>query len=260
MSRKRILVLGGGGFIGNHLVTALVAAAEIMRNSSQINTAVLSALKVAGWPERLFYSSSACVYPDYNQEDPDDPICTEASVYPAAPDSEYGWEKLFAERLYLAHARNYGCTIRIGRFHAIYGPGDDFEGGREKVISALCRKVYQASTHIDVWGDGRQTRSFLYIEDLIKGLMALMASDEARPTNIGSEDLISINDLAQRIINVAGKDHIAIKNIMGPQGVRGRRSDNAQMLAATGWKPEVSLEDGLIETYDWIAEQLNHRS
>lgn len=241
---------GGAGycFTGAH-------DADILRNNLQINTNVLTLLAGVNFRGRVFFASSACVYPEHNQSSPQTPNCVEGSVYPAAPDSDYGWEKLTAERLYLAHARNYGLTIRIGRLHAIYGPGDDFDGGREKAPMALCRKAALSDHFVEVWGDGQQTRSFLYIDDCIRGIRALMASNEGRPTNIGSEEMVSINGLAELIIRISGRD-LLIKNIPGPQGVRGRRSDNTQMFDATGWEPSIPLFYGLQKTYSWIEEQL----
>lgn len=228
--------------------------AEVMRNNITINSKVLSALKLVGWPGKLFYSSSACVYPKRNQLDPLVPYCAENTVYPADPDSEYGWEKLFSERLYLAHARNFNIDLRIARFHAIFGPGDAYKGGREKAPMALSRKVALANECVEVWGDGKQTRTFLYIDDLVQAIRLLMMSSLTSPVNIGTEDLISINDLAKKIIKLSGKS-LSIKNIRGPVGVRGRRSMNA-LIESTGWKPEVSLDEGLVRTYEWVKKQL----
>lgn len=230
--------------------------AEVMRNSVLINANVLQNLKIVGFPKILFFSSSACVYPKRNQMDPLVPECGEGTVYPAEPDSEYGWEKLYAERMYLAHARNCNADIRIARFHTVYGPGDSFDGGREKAPAALCRKIAKASNDVEVWGDGKQTRTFLFIDDLIQGIRALMLCKTAvGPVNIGSEELIEINELAERIIKISGK-YLVIKNVPGPVGVRGRRSSNDVITTLTGWKPEIPLEHGLAMTYGWIRKQL----
>ena len=316
---KRALVLGGGGFIGGHLVrrlkqegfwvravdlqrsryalsaadeltigdlrapataTAALAGgfdevyqlaadmggagfistgdndADIMRNSALINLNVLGAC-VAAPVGRIFYSSSACVYPERNQSDPDHPNCREDSVYPAAPDSEYGWEKLFSERLYLSHARNHGLVARIARFHNIFGPEGSWDDGREKAPAALCRKVALAAPGgaLQLWGDGRQTRSFLYIDDCLDAVSRLMRSDCADPVNIGSDQMLSLNDLAMMIMEVAGKK-LSIENVPGPLGVRGRTSDNRLIRARLGWAPRWPLRDGLAQTYRWIAAQV----
>jgi GDP-D-mannose 3',5'-epimerase len=317
---KRALVLGGGGFVGSHLVTRLkregawvrgvdlkkprytataaddfvvgdlrdIAAcdaaldggfdevyqlaadmggagfistgahdADIMHSSAQINLNVLHACAGIGIG-RIFYSSSACVYNEHNQLDPDNPNCSEDSAYPAAPDSEYGWEKLFSERLYLSYARNYGMVVRIARFHNIFGPEGSWNDGREKVPAALCRKVAMARPggEIEVWGDGRQTRSFLYIDECLDGVLRLMRSDCAEPLNIGSEQLLSINDFAGMIMDIAGKT-LSIRNVPGPLGVRGRRSDNRLIHARLGWAPTLPLRDGLEHTYRWIETQVS---
>jgi nucleoside-diphosphate-sugar epimerase len=180
--------------------------------------------------------------------------CAEDTAYPADPDSEYGWEKLFSERMYLAHAKQYGVAVRIARFHNIYGPGGVFSGGREKAPAALCRKVAQSTGSIEIWGDGEQTRTFLYIDDCIDGVRALMNSGIAVPVNIGSEELISINDLAYKIMRLAGKE-LELIHVSGPQGVRGRRSSNEIINIATSWTPRINLAEGLFTTYQWIAEQ-----
>ena len=219
-------------------------------------------LNVAEWTvkykiKKVFYSSSACIYPKYNQMDPDNPNLSEDSAYPAAPDSEYGWEKLFSERLYISFYKNYGLDIRIARFHNIFGPEGTWEGGKEKAPSALCRKVAQAQDgdYIEVWGDGKQTRSFLYIDECLEATCRLMNSDFMGPVNIGSEEMISINNLAQMIIEISGKN-LTIKNIKGPQGVRGRNSDNKLYREKIGWEPSQPLRIGIEKTYNWIKEQV----
>ena len=202
---------------------------------------------------RVFYSSSACIYPERNQLDPDNPDCSEDSAYPAAPDSEYGWEKLFSERLYLSYMRNNGVEVRIARFHNIFGPEGAWQGGKEKAPAAICRKVSEAAEHrtIEIWGDGRQTRSFLCIDECLEGVVRLMRSSFAGPVNIGSAEMISINDLAKLIMDIAGKP-LRIVNIEGPTGVRGRRSDNRLALACLGWAPSEPLRAGLEKTFAWI--------
>lgn len=240
--------MGGAGYIftgENDL--------NVMTNSAMINLhAVKWAIK---WKAKIFYSSSACMYPAYNQEDPTNPKCSEDSAYPAAPDSEYGWEKLFSERLYLAAHRNAGLKVRIARFHNIFGPEGTWYGGKEKAPAALCRKVIEAQDHIEVWGPGTQTRSFLFIDECIEGVLRLMQSDFTGPVNIGSEEMISINDLAKMVIKISGKD-IKIKNVDGPIGVMGRNSDNKLLKDKLGWAPSMKLEDGIKHTYNWIRSQL----
>jgi GDP-D-mannose 3',5'-epimerase len=230
--------------------------AEVMRNSSLINLNVLAACCAVG-VGRVFFSSSACVYPLFNQQDPDSPNCAEETAYPAEPDSEYGWEKLYAERLYLAHARNYGLACRIARYHNIFGPEGAWCGGREKAPAALCRKVALAADGgaIEIWGDGLQTRSFLYIDECIEGTLRLMRSDCPRPLNLGSEEMISIDELAALIARIAGKT-IEIHHVPGPTGVRGRTSNNRLIREALGWAPSAKLKTGLAATYRWIAEQV----
>ena len=205
----------------------------------------------------FFYSSSACVYPEYNQLDPENSNCSEDSVYPAAPDSEYGWEKLFSERLYLSYMRNYGVEVRVARFHNIFGPEGAWKDGREKAPAAVCRKVAEAhpGTEIEIWGDGRQTRSFLYIDECVEGIRRLMDSSFTGPVNIGSEERISINGLAQLVMEIAGKD-LLIRNISGPVGVRGRNSDNRLIMQRLGWQPVLPLRNGLELTYRWIEQQV----
>jgi GDP-D-mannose 3',5'-epimerase len=242
--------MGGAGFIftGEH-------DADIMHNSAQINLNVLRGCASVD-VGRIFYSSSACVYPARNQLDADNPDCREDSAYPAAPDSEYGWEKLFAERLYLSYARNYGLAVRIARFHNVFGPEGSWNDGREKVPAALCRKVATAAYggEIDIWGDGLQTRSFLYIDECLDGALRLMRSDCMEPMNIGSEQMVTINQLARMIMDVADKP-LSIRNVAGPLGVRGRRSDNRMIRARLGWAPSLTLDDGLRQTYPWISAQ-----
>jgi nucleoside-diphosphate-sugar epimerase len=243
--------MGGAGFISSGDNDA-----DIMRSSALINLNVLGACVTAP-VGRIFYSSSACVYPERNQADPDRPTCREDSVYPAAPDSEYGWEKLFSERLYLSHARNHGLAVRIARFHNIFGPQGSWNDGREKVPAALCRKIALAREdgEIEIWGDGLQTRSFLYIDDCLDAVLRLMRSDCAEPLNIGSEQMLPINQLARLIMDVAGKK-LSIKNVPGPLGVRGRTSDNRLIRERLGWAPQGSLRDGLARTYEWISSQV----
>lgn len=335
---KKALVLGGGGFIGNHMVTRLklegfwvravdlkhpefsgsqadefqigdlrspqiveqslklntfnddsfdeiyqFAAdmggagfvftgendADIMHNSSLINLNVLDALRQIYSKSdtevkrpKIFYSSSACMYPEHNQMDPDNPKCDEESAYPAAPDSEYGWEKLFSERLFLAFNRNFGIRVAIARFHNIYGPLGTWEGGREKAPAAICRKVASVipGDGIEVWGDGKQTRSFLYIDDCIEAVRRLMNNDNfIGPVNIGSEEMVTINQLVQEIGKIAGKK-FSVNHIPGPLGVRGRNSDNTLIRSVLEWDYEWSLEDGLKSTYAWIEEQIQSRN
>lgn len=233
--------------------------ADIMHNSALINLNVLDAVLKRN-VKRIFYSSSACIYPEYNQMDPDNPNCTEDSAYPAAPDSEYGWEKLFSERMYLSFQRNYGIAVRIARYHNIFGPEGTWHGGKEKAPAAMCRKVAEATDggEIEMWGDGKQTRSFLYIDECLDGTLRLMRSDWTGPVNIGSDEMVSINQLAEMVMKIAGKT-LHIKHISGPLGVRGRNSDNNLIEKRLGWRPERPLEDGMKKTYRWVDEQVNHR-
>ncbi len=239
--------MGGAGYIftGEH-------DACVMHNSGTINLNVVEAGRKAG-VKRFFYSSSACIYPEYNQKDPDNPICSEESAYPAAPDSEYGWEKLFSERLYLAYSRNYGLEVHVARLHNIFGPEGTWQGGREKAPAAICRKVAEARDggEIEVWGDGKQTRSFLYVDECIEGVRRLMESSFAGPVNIGSEEMVTINRLADMVMEIANKK-LRVKHIPGPLGVRGRNSDNRLITEKLGWAPSRSLEEGLATTYKWI--------
>ena len=243
--------MGGAGYIFSGENDA-----NVMHNSALINLNVLDTAIRTG-VKKIFYSSSACMYPEHNQLDPENPNCEESSAYPANPDSEYGWEKLFSERLYLAYNRNYGLDVKIARFHNIFGPYGTYKGGKEKAPAAMCRKVAECldGGEIEVWGDGQQTRSFLYIDECIDGILRLMDSDFKGPVNIGSEEILSINQLAKNVIDISGKE-IYIKNIEGPTGVRGRNSDNKLIREKLGWEPSKPLYDGLIKTYEWINEQI----
>ena len=244
--------MGGAGYIftGEN-------DANVMHNSATINLNVAHEA-VKQKVKRIFYSSSACMYPEHNQLDPNNPNCEESSAYPANPDSEYGWEKLFSERLFLAFARNYGLEVRIARFHNIFGPYGTWKGGKEKAPAAMCRKVVEMleGGEIEVWGDGQQTRSFLYIDECVEGVLRLMRSDFEGPVNIGSEEMVTINQLAQYAIDISGKN-ITIKNIDGPTGVRGRNSDNKLIQEKLGWSPNYPLYNGLTETFNWINKQVN---
>lgn len=317
---KKVMVLGGGGFIGSHLVTKLkqegcwvravdikkpefsnsvaddfvlgdlrskevcdrvfdqkfdevyqLAAdmggagyiftgghdADVMHNSCLININVTEKCREIG-VGRIFYSSSACIYPSYNQEDPNNPKCSEDSAYPANPDSEYGWEKLFSERLYLAYMRNYGIEVRIGRFHNIFGPEGSWNNGKEKAPAAVCRKVAEAKdgSFIELWGDGKQTRSFMYIDECLEGVLRFTRSNFSGPLNIGSDEMISIDGLARMVIDISGKS-LEIRHIPGPMGVRGRNSDNLLIAQKIGWSPSSRLRDGIQKTYCWISKTLN---
>jgi nucleoside-diphosphate-sugar epimerase len=243
--------MGGAGFVftGDN-------DSVIMHNSAMINLNMLEACRHAE-VQKILYSSSACIYPERNQMDPDNPMCSEDSAYPAEPDSEYGWEKLFSERLYLSYAKNYAMNIRIARYHNIFGEDGTWTDGREKAPAALCRKVAQAKDGgtIEIWGDGRQTRSFLYITECLEGTYRLMCSDFTDPVNIGSEEMVTINDLATLIMRIAEKD-LSIKHVSGPLGVRGRNSDNNLINRALGWAPSMPLEEGLKKTYFWVEQQV----
>lgn len=243
--------MGGAGYIftGEH-------DANVMHNSAMCNLNVLDEAVRRKTP-LIFYSSSACIYPERIQMETGNPGLKESDAYPAGPDSEYGWEKLFSERLYMAYQRNYGIQVRVARFHNIFGPEGTWRGGREKAPAAMCRKVAEASDGgtVEVWGDGLQTRTFLFIDECIEGVRRLMASDFTGPVNIGSDELISINDLARMAADLAGKK-IAIKNIPGPLGVRGRSSDNTLILEKLSWRPTQPLRAGMEKTYAWIRGQV----
>ena len=243
--------MGGAGYIftGDH-------DAGVMHNSATVNLNMLEFGARAG-VRKFFYSSSACIYPAYNQTDPDNPKCSEDSAYPAAPDSEYGWEKLFSERLYMAYTRNRGVEVRIARFHNIFGPFGTWQGGREKAPAALCRKVAEAPDggEIEIWGDGQQTRSFLYVDECVEAVRRLMESDFTGPVNIGSEEMVTINRLAEMIMELAGKK-LSIRHVPGPLGVRGRNSDNHLIRERLGWEPQSPLREGLVKTYSWISRQV----
>jgi len=243
--------MGGAGYIftGEH-------DAAVMYNSASINLNCLEFGRLAG-VKKFFYSSSACMYPEHNQLDPDNPKCSEDSAYPAAPDSEYGWEKLFSERLYLAYMRNYDLQVRVARFHNIFGPQGTWCGGREKAPAAVCRKVAEAQDggEIEIWGDGKQTRSFLYIDECLEGVRRLVESDFVGPVNIGSEEMVTINQLVAIVADIAGKK-IGIRHIPGPLGVRGRNSDNHLIREKLKWSPSHSLREGLEKTYSWVSAQV----
>ena len=253
--------MGGAGYIftGEN-------DANVMHNSALINLNVsYSAAKFN--VKKLFYSSSACMYPEHNQLDPNNPNCEESSAYPANPDSEYGWEKLFSERLYLSFMRNYGLNVRVARFHNIFGPYGTWVGGKEKAPAAMCRKVAESNEEIEVWGDGKQTRSFLYIDDCVNAILKMMESDFVEPVNIGSEEMVTINELAQMVIDISNKN-IKIKNIEGeeffkkygfkcPIGVKGRNSDNRLFTEKIGNPNYRKLIDGMKETYEWINKQVS---
>jgi nucleoside-diphosphate-sugar epimerase len=243
--------MGGAGYVftGEH-------DADIMHNSVMINLNILNEMQKKG-VKNVFYSSSACMYPDHNQTDPNNPLLSEDSAYPANPDSEYGWEKLFSERLYMSYARNYNLRVRIARFHNIFGPLGSWNNGKEKSPAAMCRKVAMCKDGdtIDVWGPGTQTRSFLFIDECIEGIQRIMKSDYDKPINLGSTRMISINNLVLLIAKMNGKT-VNIRNIDGPIGVMGRTSDNQLIKEVIGWVPEENLESGLIKTYAWISEQI----
>lgn len=243
--------MGGAGYIftGDH-------DADVMHNSAQINLNMMHFGQKAGI-KKIFFSSSACIYPERNQLDPDNPNCAEESAYPAAPDSEYGWEKIFSERMYLAYNRNYGLDVRIARFHNIFGPEGSWNNGKEKSPAAICRKVAETPNGgtIEIWGDGTQTRSYLYIDECLEGVRRLMDSDFLGPVNIGSTEMVSINKLAEIVMGIAGKK-LKIKHIDGPLGVKGRTSDNKLIEKELKWKPTATLASGLKKTYSWINEQV----
>jgi GDP-D-mannose 3', 5'-epimerase len=243
--------MGGAGYIftGEH-------DADVMHNSATINLNVLHAAQHRN-NKRIFYSSSACMYPEYNQLDPDNPNCAEESAYPAAPDSEYGWEKLFSERLYLSYRRNHGMDVRIARYHNIFGPEGSWNDGKEKAPAAVCRKVAMAPNggEVEIWGDGQQTRSFLYIDECLEATLRLTRSNFTGPVNIGSSEMVTINRLVDIVAEIAGKT-VRKRHIDGPTGVRGRNSDNRLVREKLGWAPSTSLADGLRPTYEWIDRQM----
>jgi len=245
--------MGGAGyiFVGIH-------DADVMHNSALINLNMLEACQKRSI-QNIFYSSSACIYPEYNQLDPNNPKCSEDSAYPAAPDSEYGWEKLFSERLYLAFRRNYGLLTHVARYHNIFGPQGTWRGGKEKAPAAICRKVAMAKNgeEIEIWGDGEQTRSFLYIDECVEGTLRLLRSDQPGPFNIGSEEMVTINQLVDLVAQIAGKK-ILKKHVDGPLGVRGRNSDNRLIRESLGWAPSESLIAGLEKTYAWVERQIQN--
>lgn len=245
--------MGGAGYIftGEN-------DAAIMHNSATINLNVLDAAYRRS-NKRIFYSSSACMYPDHNQRDPQAPVTREDSAYPANPDSEYGWEKLFSERLYLAYQKNHGFKVRVARYHNVFGPEGTWSGGREKAPAAICRKVAEAPDggEIEIWGDGEQTRSFLYIDECVEATIRLMRSEFSGPVNVGSEEMVSINQLVGLVTQIAGKE-LHIRHVPGPTGVRGRNSHNELIRKMLGWAPAASLQAGLRETYPWVVRQLQN--
>tara|TARA_Y100000310_G_C20697677_1_gene826871 strand:+ start:641 stop:1675 length:1035 start_codon:yes stop_codon:yes gene_type:complete len=247
--------MGGAGFIftGEN-------DADIMHNSATINLNILDAVhKFNDGRTKMFYSSSACMYPEHNQMDPDNPNCAEDSAYPADPDSEYGWEKLFSERLYLAYNRNHDIPVRIARFHNIFGPLGTWDGGREKAPAAICRKVIESLGEVEIWGDGTQTRSFLYIDECVEGIRRLMESEFIGPVNIGSDEMVTINQLVDYACEIGGKK-LTKNHITGPLGVAGRNSDNNLIKQKLKWSPSEPLKEGLKETYEWIENQVKSRN
>ena len=252
--------MGGAGFVftGDN-------DADIMHNSATINLNVLDALQKYNSKKecnktKIFYSGSACMYPEHNQLDPDNPDCREESAYPANPDSEYGWEKLFSERLYFAYHRNFGIPVRVARYHNIFGPEGTWIGGREKAPAALCRKVAElpdVGGNLEIWGDGKQTPSFLYIEECVEATRRLMESDFIGPVNIGSEEMVSIDQLADIALKVSGKQANKVYNLNAPQGVRGRNSNNDLIREKLGWDYQQTLEEGIAKTYQWISQQIH---
>ena len=246
--------MGGAGFIftGDN-------DSDIMYNSASINLNILKALVSQKMNSKILYSSSACIYPEENQQDPENPNCVESSAYPANPDSEYGWEKIFSERLYNAFNKNYGVDVRVARYHNIYGPEGTWDGGREKAPAAICRKVALASEddnfEIEIWGDGKQTRSFLFIDECIEATRLLMNSNYKEPINIGSEEMVTIKELVETTAKVSNKN-ISIKYVDGPTGVRGRNSNNDLIRKNLNWDYKMSLQDGIAKTYEWIDSQI----
>jgi len=255
--------MGGAGYIftGDN-------DANVMHNSALVNLNVVHSATQSK-VKRIFYSSSACMYPEHNQLDPDNPNCEESSAYPADPDSEYGWEKLFSERLFLAFNRNYGLDVRVARYHNIFGPQGTWDGGKEKAPAAMCRKVAESSQEIEVWGDGLQTRSFMYVDECVEATLRLMRQDKfIGPVNIGSEEMVTINQLAQIAIDLSGKD-IKINNLDGqdfidkygfkcPLGVKGRNSHNKLYIENIGWESKLTLAEGMQKTFEWISKQVGN--
>lgn len=242
--------MGGAGFVftGEH-------DADIMHNSATINLNISNAVATLSRRTKVFYSSSACIYPKFNQVDPDNPNCREDTAYPAQPDSEYGWEKLFSERMWRAYARNYGLQVRIARFHNIFGSHGSWNDGKEKAPAAICRKVAMSTGEVEIWGPGTQTRSFLYIDECLEGVQRLMDSDVETIINIGSDEMISITALVQMVAEISGKV-ITIKNIDGPVGVNGRNSNNVLIEELLGWAPSIALEEGIQKLYYWIEQEI----
>jgi GDP-D-mannose 3',5'-epimerase len=243
--------MGGMGFISAH-------HAQVLHNNSLINLHTLEAARING-AGRLFYASSACVYPEFRQDTPDIAALQEDDAYPAQPQDAYGWEKLISERLCQHYYEDYALETRIARFHNIFGPLGTWDGGREKVPAAICRKVAIAkltgNPEVEIWGDGLQTRSFCYIDDCVEGIYRLMRSDYAQPLNLGQDRMLSINELAEIVASIAGVD-VQLRHVQGPQGVRGRNSDNARLRQVLNWEPRITLEDGLSRTYTWIEQQV----
>ena len=247
--------MGGAGYIftGEH-------DADVMHNSATINLNVAHAVAKFSPKTKCFYSSSACIYPAHNQTDPDNPNCEESSAYPANPDSEYGWEKLFSERMWRSFARNYGIQVRIARFHNIFGPYGTWTGGKEKAPAAMCRKALETTpgAKMQVWGPGTQTRSFMYIDECIEAVRRLMESDVEDVINIGSDEMISINNLARMALDLASRQQTEIVNVDGPVGVMGRCSDNDMIEEKLGWRPTMKLRDGMKITLDWIKGEMRN--
>ena len=246
--------MGGIGYI-------TASHAEIAMNNTMINTHMLDAARVNG-VDRYFYSSSACVYPDYRQNEPDIAGLKEEEVLPAAPEEGYGWEKLYAEKLCQYYTEDYGLATRVARFHNAYGPLGTFDGGKEKAPAAICRKValVEDGGEIEVWGDGEQTRSFMHIDDCVEGIYRLMQSGSSEPMNLGNDRMVTVNELVDIVASAAGKTVIKRHDVTKPQGVRGRNSDNTKLNDLLGWAPSITLEQGMSETYSWIAEQVDGKT
>ena len=248
--------MGGAGYIFSGENDANVMTNSCLINLNLLKNQILVNKKKNKNITKIFYSSSACIYPEHNQVDPSNPNCEESTAYPANPDFEYGWEKLFSERLFFSYKRNYDLDVKVARFHNIFGPEGTYDGGKEKVPAAICRKVATGKDEIEVWGDGLQTRSFLYIDECIEATRRLMDSKFSGPINIGSEEMVSINELVQIVLNIAKKD-MKIKHIDGPLGVRGRTSDNTLLQDKLNWNYSMSLKDGMEKTYEWVNNQVN---